>query len=268
MDGAASAAVVRHKYPGAELLPAKHGDPVPAGLAGKRVFIVDFSYGADLLKKLKAEAAELHWFDHHKTALSIRDEVGFGVLDMNESGATLTWKQLFPGTAVPKILQYVRDKDIWLWELPDSREVSAALSETEGILDPSVETWPRLLKGMPAEEWTALIERGAHSRRLLKQNLEKAVKKGFVVEIDGLQGFAVNWTDNSSDLGEYIYKALGHSFALIFSYNGKEWTYSLRSDKVDVSEIAAQFGGGGHAGAAGFRTQDLDWLLLAKKKKS
>lgn len=44
-----------------------------------------------------------------------------------------------------------------------------------------------------------------------------------------------------------------------FSFNGESWTYSIRSNKdsVDCSEIASNYGGGGHKGAAGFRSKEL-----------
>ena len=42
-----------------------------------------------------------------------------------------------------------------------------------------------------------------------------------------------------------------------FSYNGKSWNYSLRSTKVDCSQIAMKYGGGGHKGASGFSTDEL-----------
>ena len=85
--------------------------------------------------------------------------------------------------------------------------------------------------------------------------------KGFAVELEGIRFFAVNWTTDASGLGEYIYKELGHQAALIFSYTGTQWSFSLRSDTVDVSEVAVKFSGGGHRGAAGFRTDDIEWLF-------
>lgn len=267
IDGAAAAAVVVKKYQDVELLPAKHGDLPPQNLQEKRVVIVDFSFSVDILKDMASQASEILWFDHHKTALPIQKEVGFGIIDLTESGATLTWKQLFPNTSVPQILQYVRDKDIWLWELPQSREISADIRETENIYDPTAECWKTFLKDISDSELKAMVARGVHSRRLLKDRLIGAGKRGFPITLDGHDAYAVNWTGDSSELGEYIYKDLQHPIALIFSYDGKQWTFSLRSKTVDVSEIASKRGGGGHPGAAGFRkeTHDIEWLFKSKK---
>lgn len=264
LDGAAAAAAVRHKYPDAELHPMDHGEPPPEALEGKRVFIVDFSFDGPTLRAIEKQAAELHWYDHHKTALPVQEEVGFGTIDLDESGATLSWKQLFPGEDVPKILQYVRDKDIWLWELPQSREISADLREMDGILNPADPIWEKLIAGPSDHEWQAMIERGTRSRRLLKQRIEKAVAKGFRVSLDGIEAFAVNWVGDASDIGEHIYKELGHKMAIIFSFKGGEWSFSLRSNQVDVSEVAVQHGGGGHPGASGFRSETIDWFIAQR----
>ena len=46
-----------------------------------------------------------------------------------------------------------------------------------------------------------------------------------------------------------------------FSFDGENWKYSLRSNKINCAAIAEKYGGGGHVGAAGFR----DEKLLLKK---
>jgi len=261
VDGAASAAAVRYKYADVELVPMNHGETPPTSLKGKRVFIVDFSFPPETMQQMNQDAAELFWFDHHKTALPIREKVGFGVIDLKESGATLSWKQLFPDQEVPKILQFVRDKDIWIWELPDSREISHAIRDIEDILNPASPTWKKLLDGISADQWNEMIEQGQRSRRLLKNRFKKAAEKGFEIDLKGHKAFAVNWTSDASEIGEYIYQELGYPVALIFAYTGTYWSFSLRSNTVDVSEVAISFGGGGHPGAAGFRTDSIEWLL-------
>ena len=48
-----------------------------------------------------------------------------------------------------------------------------------------------------------------------------------------------------------------------FHYENDVWNFSLYNDngKVDCSEICKKRGGGGHAGAAGFRTNDLNLII-------
>lgn len=55
----------------------------------------------------------------------------------------------------------------------------------------------------------------------------------------------------------------GYDAFLCFHYANKKWNFSLYNDngKVDVSVICKEFGGGGHAGAAGFVVESLDSIF-------
>lgn len=68
--------------------------------------------------------------------------------------------------------------------------------------------------------------------------------------------FAVNMGMISSDDFASI-DVDNYDILVGFCTDGKQWRYSLRSDKVDVSFVAMQFGGGGHRGAAGFASADF-----------
>src|SRR4030095_14092167 len=85
VDGAASAAVIHKKYPEALCVPMSHGDPILDSVEGKKVFIVDFSFDAVTLKKLKNEAKEVCWYDHHKTSIPTHEALGCGVLNAGGS---------------------------------------------------------------------------------------------------------------------------------------------------------------------------------------
>lgn len=266
VDGAASAAVIRRKYPHAKCYPMNHGDKLRARVKGKKLFIVDFSFKPELLKRFSDEATSVHWYDHHITAVPIKEEVGWGIIDLKESGASLTWKQEFPEKPLPKILEYVRDKDLYEWKLPNSREISMYLREVEGITNPLNPWWQKMMDGPSDEVWAKMIEGGVSALKHQEMTIKQGLRSAFEVEFHGHKTLAVNWSLEASDMGEYIYKNLGYDIALMFYYTGEVWNFSLRSDKVDVSELALKFGGGGHPGAAGFRQQNIDWLLQAPKK--
>lgn len=104
----------------------RYGDPAP-DVAGANVYLLDFSYKRDVIARMLDEAHTLTVIDHHKTAAEDLAPLGI-VIDQTQSGAVLAWKHFFPGTPVPPLLLYVQDRDLWRWELPQSREVSAALS--------------------------------------------------------------------------------------------------------------------------------------------
>jgi hypothetical protein len=72
---------------------------------------------------------------------------------------------------------------------------------------------------------------------------------GFPVEFDGYKCFALNQSRCNSTWFESV---PGYDIYLPFSFDGSQWTVSLYSTKVDVSQIAKKYGGGGHARSAGF----------------
>lgn len=265
VDGAASAAVIRHKYPLAKCYPMNHGDPLRAKVKGKNLFIVDFSFKPDVLKRFKKEATDVHWYDHHITAIPIQKEVGWGDIDLKESGASLTWKKEFPDKPMPRIIEYVRDKDLYEWKLPDSREISMYLRGVTDITNPLSEFWKKSLDGIPDSDWQGMIEKGSLALKFQTATLKQGLKSAFPIEFHGHRTLAINWVLEASDMGEMIYKDLGYDIALMFYYTGNIWNFSLRSEKVDVSKLALKYGGGGHPGASGFRTESVDWLLKLKK---
>jgi oligoribonuclease NrnB/cAMP/cGMP phosphodiesterase (DHH superfamily) len=264
-DGAASAAIIKRKYSEASCIPMNHGDSITISVKNKIVYIVDFSFDEPTLRKLKKEAKEVRWYDHHKTSLPAHQSLKWGIIDLSESGASLTWKQEHPDDDPPRIIQYVKDKDLWQWKLPDSRAINMWLQEREDIHDPTGATWKKLLNHLNDQDFQRMIEWGEQAIRSQRVRILNGVKKGFEVNFHGHRAFAVNWSSESSEMGEYIYKELGYEVAIIFNYTGEAWNFSLRSDQVDVSQLATKYGGGGHPGASGFRTDSIEWLLKLKK---
>lgn len=264
-DGAASAAVIKKKYPHATFYPMNHGDPIPVSVKDKKVFIVDFSFKEEILKKFKEEAKEVFWYDHHKTSLPAHQSLQWGIIDLGESGASLTWKQEYPDQQVPKIIQYVKDKDIWEWKLPFSRAINMALREYEGIHDPESRIWQQLIGHLTDAEFEKMKEWGNRALKSQRMRMVEWSKNGFELEFEGCRAFAINWTLESSEMGEYIYKELGFEVAIIFSFVEDHWNFSLRSNQVDVSQIAVKYGGGGHPGASGFRHESIEWFLKLAK---
>ena len=85
---------------------------------------------------------------------------------------------------------------------------------------------------------------------------EYCEEKGFEGELDGHSFFALNLAKIDSHDFDSI-DASKYDMLIGFSFNGKEWAYSLRSTTIDCSEVAMKYGGGGHKGASGFSTKEL-----------
>lgn len=109
----------------AEYHACSHGDP-PPDVKGKNVAVLDFSFNNATTKKMIEEAESFIIIDHHKSAMVELHDVSHAVFDMNHSGAMLAWNFFHPGKEAPKFIQYIEDRDLWKWELPYSKEFSAA----------------------------------------------------------------------------------------------------------------------------------------------
>lgn len=247
LDGAAAAAVVKRRYPASEVVFRNYGE-APPDVKGRDLFIVDFSFPAETMRKLKEEAASVTWIDHHKTALETQAELGWGKLSMEECGATLTWFELGIGS-MPPILPYIKDRDLWQWSLKDSKAISEALKDKF------------LSLGSPPFDLDidpqSLVEPGRELIRKMEERVKSNCNKIQVITLDGHRTGAVNCYTDISETGDRLVRELGYSAALMYWHSGKHWVYSLRGDTVDVSVMAKKRGGGGHVKAAGFHSTSL-----------
>ncbi len=70
---------------------------------------------------------------------------------------------------------------------------------------------------------------------------------------------------NALGLSSASYETPGYDdydlYLSYFNFKNIHWKISLRSNKVNCSEIAKKFGGGGHSGAAGFQVDDINSIL-------
>jgi oligoribonuclease NrnB/cAMP/cGMP phosphodiesterase (DHH superfamily) len=241
------AAWVAHRVFGsdAKYKPVQYGDPPPRNVAGREVYILDFSYRRDVLLELKEQAGWLLVLDHHVTAQQDLEGLDFARFDLERSGATIAWRHFFPDDPCPWLLEYIEDKDLWRWQLDHSEEVSAGL-----------QSYPRNF-----QTWNEIVERGADYLiaegkpivRYKKRLVEAAASRIRMIEMDGYRVPCVTSCLLQSEIGSRLAKK--HPFVAIkFEIEGRR-VWSLRSHTgsgVDVGKIATKHGGGGHKHAAGF----------------
>lgn len=252
-DGLTAAAIVHKAFEGnIEFYAANYGNPAP-DVAGKDVYIVDFSYKRPVLLELLKQANKLVILDHHKTAqedlYDISDPKAQIIFDMNRSGAGITWDYFFPNTPRPMIVNHVEDRDLWRFALDGSKEIHKVLS----ILPNDVKEWIKIF------DWNVqqTIEKGRAFDEFFTAKVMELKDLQFKAEIGGYIIPVCNAPHYyASELAGFM--AEGQPFAGVFSTNGEEEFWSLRSRNdagIDVSSIAKQYGGGGHKNAAGFKVK-------------
>ena len=230
----------------AEYYPCKHGTP-PPDVTGKVVAILDFSYNNATTKQMIEDSAGLIIIDHHKSAIVELHDISNTHFDMTHSGARLAWDFFHPGKEAPKFIDYIEDRDLWKWELPYSKEFSAAFDmvpfefeEFEKFEDDSV--------------FDDAVKRGSYVLAYSKTVIKKVCDKAAARRYEGKDVMVVNASHWMSEIGARL--SPDCDFAMIWYYDHEDRIIkvSLRAfhDHVDVSEISKKYGGGGHKKAAGF----------------
>jgi oligoribonuclease NrnB/cAMP/cGMP phosphodiesterase (DHH superfamily) len=249
-DGFGAAWVVR-KAKGeqnVEFVSGIYQEPPPE-VEGRDVFIVDFSYKRPVMEQLVERARNVVVLDHHKTAAD--DLVGLRgasiVFDMNRSGATIAWDYFFPGEPKPQLLLHIEDRDLWRFVLAKTREIQATVFSHPY----NFQVWDELMRANMAD----LAKEGEAIERKHFKDVEeltgvvtrRMVIGGYNVPIANLPYTLV------SDAAHKLCK--GEPFAGCYWDTPSGRVFGLRStdEGVDVSEIAKQYGGGGHRNSAGFR---------------
>jgi oligoribonuclease NrnB/cAMP/cGMP phosphodiesterase (DHH superfamily) len=201
--------------------------------------------------------------------------------NLDKSGARLAWEYFHPAQPVPLVLRHIEDLDIWRFALPGTRAVGRALR----LLEFDFALWDELMRTAPTPDsprYKALLAEGESIERFFQTEIDRLAKSQLVMParlrgepLDPLQalrhglptvleearawraisGLAINANALfASELGDRLAERSG-SFGLIWQLgNDGQVKASLRArGKIDVAEIAANYGGGGHPNAAGFR---------------
>jgi oligoribonuclease NrnB/cAMP/cGMP phosphodiesterase (DHH superfamily) len=223
----------------------QYGEPIPPQCDGKEVYILDFTYSRTELLALKGRVRKLLVLDHHVTAQTELEGLDFARFDLSRSAATLTWEYFFPDKSCPWLLEYIEDRDLWAWKLPDSEAISAGLQSYRRDFD----LWSKLIDQGPE----ALAREGRPILRYRKRLVEAAATRARMIELAGYRVPCVTSCLLQSEIGSRLAKK--HPFvAIVFEVEGRR-VWSLRSHSkggIDVGELARQRGGGGHPHAASF----------------
>ncbi len=239
-DGFGAAWALWTRFPNARYIPVKHGSPAPSDLAGTDMVMVDFSYSRDVIEGLAEQVNSIQILDHHVTAEASLSGLSYAHFDISKSGAVLAWEWAHKDP-VPWLLQYIQDKDIWTWQLPNSREINAALASYPF----DFQVWDKLEQHILEVEGRAIL-------RLEHSLIGKIIEEAVLVNFEGETVPAVYSPVLNSQIGEPL--CAGHPFCIIWHQHDGRRYFSLRSraGTTDVGAIAARHGGGGHVNAAGF----------------
>lgn len=250
-DGFAAAYAAWCKYgDAAEYVPARPGTPPACDFAGRDVFLVDLSYAEAHLDAIRAVARSLTILDHHKDAEAVLRNYPGAIFDLSRSGATIAWTHFHPGAPVPQLLRHIEDRDLYVFRLPDTRDVLALVD----TLPYEFTAWHQLATA-GEEQWQAAVRAGQAMRRS-REHLAGLVSKEHIVKpFLGAPAKIVNAPYALvNDVADHL--LAGYTgIAVIWCVEQDMLRISLRANKhtINVQALIAPLGGGGHDSAAAVR---------------
>ena len=264
-DGHFSGAVLKYKYPDIELRGWDYKDEVPSfeSMNGyDEIILIDITFPLDILLQLSTYKKVIV-IDHH---ISFKKQTE-GVLGLNFeyiyddklSACELGFKYYFG--YIPPIVELVGKYDTWRangtdeWDkhvLPVKYFLYGKVNKPEDI-DSKWFIMDELLNALTLADMFDIGKSIMNYER--KMDESKTNSYAFEREVYGLRALCINTNFMSSETMMTKFDSSKHDIMIGFAYNGNNWGVSLRSvgDKVDVSQIAKERGGGGHSQSAGFQ---------------
>lgn len=247
-----------------EFIGCNYGDDyealgLPEKITGKIVFVLDFSFKRAIMDRYATLAQSFEVHDHHTTAQVECAGLPYCTFDLAHSGAYLAWKRFFPAEAVPEIVLYVEDRDLWKWALPNSKEINAVMQGYPKSFDNLDTINHRFLtnKESMINEGKLILEM---EDRHIKGAIKYPILMRFVSNEPSKPSYIVPVINNPnliSQTVEALAKDQPFAAAFFLRQDGK-FQFSLRSRKplgIDVSQVAKFYDGGGHPAAAGFEIE-------------
>jgi oligoribonuclease NrnB/cAMP/cGMP phosphodiesterase (DHH superfamily) len=272
LDGHCSGAVARHFLNVDEMIPFQYGQEVPWDLCRDRnVFMLDVSLPRHDMETMLATARMFTWIDHHDTA--IREMEGLDIKGLRRNGdaaCELAWEFWDRSGSTPDAVRLLGRWDVWDHEADPRVEVSqyGMRSRTTDPVDEDtfLTVWRPLLEGDEAEV-AAIVTDGALLVDYETQYSEKVAGAcAFETTFEGHAAVAINRPVANSKTFDSVFDPDVHQLmVLYYRTKRRQWNVSLYTPPghgPHCGEIAKQFGGGGHAGAAGFQCDELPKALM------
>ncbi len=259
-DGKGSGAVVKSVFPEIELLGLNHDMEIPYDLIEKheKVVVCDFALPVEYMFKL-SETVDFTWIDHHASVIDKYEEELAkgrkpikGIRRVGQAAIELCWEYFYPDRPVPLGIILLAKNDLFDLSDPRVRPFEFAM-QSFGVNTPDDKIWTDLFENrLDIEE---MIQDGQRILGWINVRNYRLVRSmAFESEIDGYKCICANMPQGYSSFYDSIENRDSYDVMINFYMNkNQKWNLSFYSSKknVDVSKIAAKFGGGGHRGAAG-----------------
>lgn len=233
------------------------------------VMMVDISFQepADMMALKSVMGPErIIWEDHHLVSIQKSIDNGYddlkGHRENGISAAEICWLDLFPGSPVPLIVQYVSAHDVWNKERFDwnneTEAIQSALYFRYGINPVALEPEFRYLLSMGYVDLEKeVMKEGRIIRRSREMgNTSKVARYAFEVKVGPNRHPAI--AIMNPEFGSTVFDSVANQYSLFLVTNRVEkgrYKVSLYADETKTGfncgeYLAQKYNGGGHKGAA------------------
>lgn len=246
------------------------------------VYFIDVLGTKDLVSLCKV-ANRVIVIDHHKPNKEYVDGLTRPpanlsiIFDISKAACQIAWDHFNPGIDRPWFINYIAERDLWDWNLTDSKAINAGLFNLGHLQNIEAVNNLYLLTGQDLVNTLETVK--SYGNAIIKYHaglLEKIANSATEVTFTppGNIGKYKCWIASihreiSSELGNILAEKPLKSgdiptFSAVYTFDFRtgNWIVSLRGidGGVDVNMLAKQFGGGGHTKAASFVIKAPDLL--------
>ena len=258
-----------------------YGQPIPDVSEYDMVIMCDISFPAEDMNRLinNPDNDNFIWLDHHISAISnpeINENWAKGLRDTSFAACELTWQYFFPNEPTPNIVTLLGLYDSFRHKgTEDEQKVLEFQYGARQCIRNYEDAYYYLTNTFDIENQSLSSQIFANGKAIyqyLCTEAQQVYKSGFEIEFHQIGIFVkpvvkficINKERfNPFNFGIDYHKD-GYDGCACFHYANGMWNFSLYNDngKVDCSQIAKQYGGGGHRGAAGFRCDNETFLKI------
>ena len=268
-----------------------YGNPIPDLSEYDKVIMCDISFHKETMNAL-ALYGKLIWVDHHISAIK-DSEIDNGIIapynnisglrDTKFAACELTWMYFFPNEPMPEIVRLLGRYDCFGHKGTEeetkvlefqygARQRISNYEEAYNYLKIELNSYLPNANNYDREENPIyrIWNNGKSIYQYLCTEAKQSYKNGFEIKFDNPKWDTIEHHPELQLKLKFIcinkerfnpinfgidYHRDGYDGCACFWHNGNKWNFSLYNGngKVDCSQIAKQFGGGGHNGAAGFQ---------------
>lgn len=297
LDGWMSAAIVKHWWINMpemkssedvlDFIGFNYGMPIPDLSSYDKVIMCDISFPTPEMHSIMQRIGDYFiWCDHHISAIddvfTYYETFGkglpfpAGIRKTEFAACELTWQYFFPETPMPEIVRLLGRYDCFGHKgTSEEQKVLEFQYGARGVISNYEEAYEKLASyfALDKNQWNIInpiLADGAAIYKFLCEDARQSYKNGFEIYFPRddaramMNVFICINKERFNPINFGIkYHDDGYDGCACFHFNGIDWSFSLYNDdgKVDVSQICKQYGGGGHAGAAGFRIKDITQII-------